>query len=57
MVVEDIERMEMDHHDKYDKQQLDWRLLVEDNFAQKRQNYSGEQRNRILEGVRGATAT
>ena len=49
--------MEMDHHDKYDKQQLDWRLLVEDNFAQKRQNYSGEQRNRILEGVRGATAT
>lgn len=50
VVVEDIERMEMDHHDKYDKQQLDWRLLVEDNFAQKRQNYSGEQKNRILYG-------
>ena len=26
VVVEDIERLQMDYHDKYDKQQKDWRL-------------------------------
>ena len=30
VVVEDIERLNMDYHDKYDKQQKDWRLLTED---------------------------
>jgi len=42
VVVEDIDRMghAMDYHDKYDKQQLDWRLLTEDNFGQKRYNYT-----------------
>merc|ERR1711974_465912 len=30
VVVEDIERMNMDYHDKYDRQQLDWRMLTED---------------------------
>jgi len=44
VVVEDIERMEMDYHDKYDKQQKDWRLLTEDGFASKRLMYSGEGR-------------
>jgi len=44
VVVEDIERMQMDYHDKYDKQQKDWRLLTEDKFASKRYMYSGEGR-------------
>ena len=30
VVVEDIERLQMDYHDKYDKQQKDWRLHNED---------------------------
>merc|ERR1719397_1480960 len=42
VVVEDIERMEMDYHDKYDRQQLDWRMLTEDNFGQARLNYTGD---------------
>jgi len=40
VVVEDIERLNMDYHDKYDKQQNDWRLLTEDGFASKRQLYT-----------------
>jgi len=40
VVVEDIERLNMDYHDKYDKQQKDWRLLTEDGFASKRQLYT-----------------
>ena len=51
VVVEDIERMEMDYHDKYDRQQLDWRMLTEDNFGQARLNYTGEPKYRILGGV------
>jgi len=50
VVVEDIERMDMDYHDKYDRQQLDWRMLTEDNFGQARLNYTGEQKHRILGG-------
>lgn len=50
VVVEDIDRMghAMDYHDKYDKQQLDWRLLTEDNFGQKRYNYTGDGKMRLL---------
>jgi len=40
VVVEDIEALNMDYHDKYDKQQRDWRLLTEDGFASKRNIYS-----------------
>eukprot|EP00092_Neocalanus_flemingeri_P033038 GFUD01035932.1.p1 GENE.GFUD01035932.1~~GFUD01035932.1.p1 ORF type:complete len:450 (-),score=126.34 GFUD01035932.1:127-1476(-) len=40
VVVEDIERLNMDYHDKYDKQQKDWRLLTEDGFASKRNLYT-----------------
>ena len=29
VVVEDIERLNMDYFDKYDKQQQDWRMLKE----------------------------
>jgi len=50
VVVEDIERMNMDYHDKYDKQQLDWRMLTEDNFGQARYNYTGDIKWRILGG-------
>merc|ERR1712179_470039 len=42
VVVEDIERLNMDYHDKYDKQQKDWRLLTEDGFASKRQAYTNK---------------
>jgi len=42
VVVEDIERLNMDYHDKYDKQQKDWRLLTEDGFASKRQLYTNK---------------
>merc|ERR1712001_358185 len=50
VVVEDIERMNMDYHDKYDRQQLDWRMLTEDNFGQARLNYTGDLKYRILGG-------
>jgi len=40
VVVEDIERLQMDYHDKYDKQQKDWRLMTEDGFASKRNLYT-----------------
>jgi len=43
VVVEDIERLNMDYHDKYDKQQKDWRLLTEDGFASKRNLYTHKQ--------------
>ena len=42
VVVEDIERLQMDYHDKYDKQQKDWRLHNEDGFASKRQYYTNK---------------
>jgi len=45
VVVEDIERLNMDYHDKYDKQQKDWRLLTEDGFASKRNLYT--ERNKL----------
>jgi NADH dehydrogenase (ubiquinone) 1 alpha subcomplex subunit 10 len=51
VVAEDIERINMDYHEKYDKQQGDWRLLTEDNFSQKRFNYSGSQKWRLLGAV------
>jgi len=40
VVIEDIERLNMDYHDKYDKQQKDWRLLTEEMFATKRHQYT-----------------
>jgi len=46
VVVEDIERLNMDYHDKYDKQQKDWRLLTEDGFATKRAMYTNK--NKLL---------
>jgi len=42
VVVEDIEALNMDYHDKYDKQQKDWRLLTEDMFATKRNVYTDQ---------------
>jgi len=42
VVVEDIERLQMDYHDKYDKQQKDWRLHTEDGFASKRQYFTNK---------------
>jgi len=42
VVVEDIEALNMDYHDKYDKQQKDWRLLTEDGFASKRNIYTDQ---------------
>jgi len=46
VVVEDIEGLNMDFHDKYDKQQKDWRLLTEDGFASKRNIYT--ERNDLM---------
>jgi len=40
VVIEDIERLNMDYHDKYDKQQKDWRLLTEERFATKRWQFT-----------------
>jgi len=42
VVVEDMERLQMDYHDKYDKQQKDWRLHTEDGFASKRYLYTNK---------------
>lgn len=42
VVVEDMERMQVDYHDKYDPQQKDWRLLTEDEFASKRKTYTDQ---------------
>lgn len=36
VVVEDIERLNMDYWDKYDTQQKDWRMHTEENYAKKR---------------------
>jgi len=46
VVVEDIERLQMDYHDKYDKQQKDWRLHTEDGFASKRNLYTNKDKIR-----------
>ena len=43
VVVEDIERLQMDYHDKYDKQQKDWRLHTEDGFQTKRHLFSNKE--------------
>jgi len=40
VVVEDIERLNMDYFDKYDKQQQDWRMLIEDNYSKSRIFYT-----------------
>lgn len=40
VVVEDIERLNMDYFDKYDKQQEDWRMLTEDNYSKARIIYT-----------------
>jgi len=50
VVIEDIERLNMDYHDKYDKQQKDWRLLTEDGFASKRQAYTNK--NKLINQFR-----
>lgn len=40
VVVEDIERLNMDYFDKYDKQQQDWRMHKEDYYAKSRCIYT-----------------
>lgn len=44
VVIEDIERLNMDYHDKYDKQQKDWRLLTEERFATKRWQFTHKEK-------------
>lgn len=46
VVVEDIERLNLDYFDKYDKQQADWRMFKEENYARCRTMYT--QRHRVL---------
>lgn len=46
IVVEDIEALNIDYHDKYDKQQMDWRMHLEENYSQKRAYYT--QRREVL---------
>jgi len=46
VVVEDIERLNMDYFDKYDKQQADWRLHKEENYAKQRIIYTN--RGKVL---------
>jgi len=46
VVVEDIERLNLDYFDKYDKQQADWRLFKEEKYAMCRVMYT--QRHRVL---------
>jgi len=48
VVVEDIESLNLDYHDKYDKMQKDWRLLTEDGFGSKRYQYT--QQATLLKG-------
>jgi len=48
VVVEDIEALNLDYHDKYDKMQKDWRLLTEDAFGTKRYVYT--QAHSLLKG-------
>lgn len=40
VLVEDIERLNMDYFDKYDKQQMDWRMFKEDNYTRCRLVYT-----------------
>jgi len=40
VVVEDIERLNMDYWDKYDKQQKDWRMHTEENYAKRRLEFT-----------------
>jgi NADH dehydrogenase (ubiquinone) 1 alpha subcomplex subunit 10 len=40
VVVEDIERLQLEYFDKYDKQQSDWRMFKEDNYSQRRSLYT-----------------
>jgi NADH dehydrogenase (ubiquinone) 1 alpha subcomplex subunit 10 len=47
VVVEDIERLNMDYFDKYDKQQQDWRMHKEDKYARKRQQYTNRWRTDV----------
>merc|ERR1711935_518597 len=48
VVVEDIEDLNLDYHDKYDKMQKDWRLQIEDAFGTKRHIYT--QGHKLLKG-------
>merc|ERR1712098_142167 len=48
VVVEDLEALNLDYHDKYDKMQKDWRLLTEDAFGTKRYVYT--QAHSLLKG-------
>jgi len=40
VVVEDIERLQLEYFDKYDKQQCDWRRYKEDGYSQLRHTYT-----------------
>jgi len=40
VVVEDIERLQLEYFDKYDKQQSDWRRYKEDGYSQLRRMYT-----------------
>jgi len=42
VVVEDIEQLNLDYYDKYDKQQKDWRLHNEERYAYKRHFYTNK---------------
>jgi len=46
VVVEDIERLNMDYFDKYDKQQMDWRMFKEDEYSKFRIDVT--YRNRLI---------
>jgi NADH dehydrogenase (ubiquinone) 1 alpha subcomplex subunit 10 len=40
VVVEDVERLQLEYFDKYDKQQSDWRRYKEDGYSQLRRLYT-----------------
>jgi len=42
VVVEDIEALNMDYHDKYDKQQKDWRMHLEEHYSTARGYYTNK---------------
>jgi len=48
VVVEDIEQLNLDYYDKYDKQQKDWRLHNEERYAHKRWFYTDK--NEVFDG-------
>jgi NADH dehydrogenase (ubiquinone) 1 alpha subcomplex subunit 10 len=43
VVVEDVERLQLEYFDKYDKQQSDWRMHKEENYSMYRRMYTERQ--------------